>query len=57
MDYFDNGEPVAAPAWYVFPLRFLGSFGDFLLNVKIGLDLGHRIDNALKIAWIMRGVR
>jgi hypothetical protein len=43
--------------WYVRPLRFFGAVGDFVIDVKIGLDLGRPLDDALRVARIMWGTR
>lgn len=38
-------------------MTYFRAANDFLLSVKVGLDLGDRPDRAIRIAWIMRGVR
>lgn len=41
-------------AWYVKPLRRLGSFGHFLLDWKLGFDLGKGIVPSARDAWRWR---
>jgi hypothetical protein len=38
-------------AWYVWPLGKLGNFGQFILDVKLGLDTGDDFRRSLKWAW------
>lgn len=42
-------------AWYVAPLRWLGSFGQFVLDAKIGADLGYSWPDAIRFAWSIWG--
>ncbi|MEB2845924.1 hypothetical protein [Endobacterium cereale] len=43
------------PAWYVKPLRHIGAAGQFVLDVKIGYDLGYSWPSAVKFAWSIWG--
>lgn len=38
-------------SFYVATLRKIGSFGQFLLDWKLGVDLGHGIAISAKNAW------
>jgi hypothetical protein len=44
-------------AWYVAPLRQLGAFGQFLLDVKLGADLGYSWPVSIERAWSIYGWR
>lgn len=38
-------------------MTYIRAAKDFLMDVKIGLELGDRLDVAVKISWFLRGVR
>lgn len=44
-------------ALYAWPLRQLGNLWHFLLDFKIGLDLGRTWHQSFKVACIVYGVR
>lgn len=53
-----GGAWVEQPAaWYVAPMRLIGSFGQFVLDVKIGADLGYSWPSAVSFAWKIWGWR
>lgn len=65
MSVFDKGTWVSvdgshwhvagSTAWYVAPLRWLGSFGQFVLDAKLGADLGYPWPEAIRFAWSIWG--
>jgi hypothetical protein len=42
-------------AWYVKPLSLLGATGQFLLDAKLGADLGYSWPEAIRFAWSIWG--